>query len=281
MHKVLFVVTLSLILSGCMTYTVGEKGFFTEEGALAYQNEIISKEIDKVKPAEHFGGSLLIPIPSDYSFSSSPYFTGNCYPCMSWNAGLEEFFLTGYYRQYFEGIRRAIEKSQMFDTVDILQKVYKGYAKDHGYRYFLDVNGDGSLELFDLFMGKDKLLRSPPAKSLREGEMLASKGYDDLVNIIESAVKKFENSQSTKNLKRGYNPVVEKLVYNDETRLGKLSIKGRGIRARSWMIAKIGEIISSKNTLLKHGEKPRAGYFKVLDEKIENNIFTIEFEATY
>lgn len=251
--------------SGCVGgnyYNMGKKQFTSKVAAIDYQRQTQNLEIERVEPGEYFGGSLIIHVPTNENLSQLPFVTGNP------NQDLIEYFRM-FYIQDFEGVKNAIVKSKMFDSVATRQmSSYLRYSKNHGYRYLLVNNGDGTWTFYDLYLGKDKNVRFP-------------KGLDNLVYLIEDTISKFEKEKPSKSLSAGYNVVGQSLEYDDKTKRGKLSIHGKGIEARSWMLMKIGQIASSKNILLKSGMQPDAGYFEVLNEKIANNVFTIEFRATY
>ena len=264
MSKIFLLSLISLLITGCITspYILGGKKFQTKESAYTHQKSIMNTQINKIEPGNYFGGSLLIHQPSDDNLTQAPFISGN-------PTDDEKTFFLGFFKNDFNGIKDAINKSHMFDSVNVIQKSsYLRYAKNHGYRYLLVNNGDSTWTLFDVYLDLDKTVRFP-------------KGLDNLIYLIEDTVAKFEIKKSTKSMSAKYKPVRDKLEYNDITRRGTLSIHGKGIEARSWMLTKIGEIASTKNILLKAGEKPKAGYFLILNEKIENNVFTIEFEATY
>jgi hypothetical protein len=74
-------------------------------------------------------------------------------------------------------------------------------------------------------------------------------------------------------------PIEHELVYNEKTGKGSISIKGKGLEARPWIMKKIGEICSSKNIVIQEGTRSEPGYFRVLDEKLQDGKFTIEFEC--
>jgi hypothetical protein len=260
--KISLLIFISCFLNGCMTYHMGGKVFSTKDQAYNYQNNLMQEQVDKIEPATYFGASLLIHMPSDTNLIQAPFVTG--IPTND----QKEYFLV-FYKNDFKGVKTAIEKAHMFDSINLIQRSsYLKFSKTHGYRYLLVNNGDGTWTIFDIYLDLDKTFRFP-------------KGLDNLVYTIEDAISKFENKKSTKIIAKKYKPLNEKLKYNDLTRKGLLSIQGKGIEARSWMLAKIGEIASSKNILLKAGEKPKAGYFNILNESLDNNIFTIEFETIY
>jgi len=74
-------------------------------------------------------------------------------------------------------------------------------------------------------------------------------------------------------------PIEHELVYDEKTQRGHISVKGKGLEARPWMMKKIGEVCSSKNVVIQDGTQPEPGYFRVLDEKLKDGKYTIEFEA--
>jgi hypothetical protein len=112
----------------------------------------------------------------------------------------------------------------------------------------------------------------------------AEKGCDmtgvraDRIPSVEE--RKKANTESSTNLSEKYVPVGDELVYDDATGKGSISVQGKGLEARSWMMEKIGEIASSKNIRIKAGTNPQAGYFRILNETIKDGKYTIEFEIT-
>ncbi len=73
--------------------------------------------------------------------------------------------------------------------------------------------------------------------------------------------------------------IQHELVYDEKSQQGYISIKGKGLEARSWMLKKIEQICSSKNIILEEGKKPEAGYYRLLDETLKDGVYTIKFEA--
>ena len=72
--------------------------------------------------------------------------------------------------------------------------------------------------------------------------------------------------------------VEHELVYDQMTNKGCISVQGKGLEARPWMLKKIGEIASSQNIIIKAGEAPEAGFYRILDEEAKDGKYTIEFE---
>ena len=98
---------------------------------------------------------------------------------------------------------------------------------------------------------------------------------------FSSLIKKIESNsiQAQTTSPKMFVPIEHELVYDEKTKIGHISIKGRGLEARPWMMKKIGEICTSKNIIIQDGTRPEPGYFRVLDEKLQDGKFTIEFEA--
>jgi hypothetical protein len=67
--------------------------------------------------------------------------------------------------------------------------------------------------------------------------------------------------------------------YDPATKMGYISVKGKGPEARAWMLKQIEEICASKNIVIQEGEKPsEPARFRVLNETYVDGKFTIKFE---
>ena len=78
--------------------------------------------------------------------------------------------------------------------------------------------------------------------------------------------------------------VVTHFDYDDATKKGVMSVRtyGRGMDCREWLVKNIGAICSSKNITLQAGsESKKGGYYRILDEKIEEDILTVHFESAW
>ena len=147
------------------------------DGALNYQQRMYQAEIDKVTSQQYFGGSILVVIPSDRQLSQPPFLIGDP------NPALQHYFLKLYKRD-FEAVKSALEKSNMFDNVDVRQiDSYQNYSKKHGYRYLAVSNGDGSWTIHDLYLDLDKVARFP-------------KDFATRINLLESIIVEFEATKS-------------------------------------------------------------------------------------
>lgn len=265
MKKLIMLLAIAaLALTGCMSaYYMEGKGFDSMEEGFAYKWKVrIQPQLDKIVPGEYFGGSLMMHIPSDHNLSRPPYVQGM-------PTGENKRLVIGIYKQDFKGIKAAIEKARLFDSVDMKQESsYLRIARNYGYRYLLVNNGDGTFTIFDMSLDEDKTLRFP-------------KGLDNLAYAIEDAIFKFEKKRPNSELLKGYKPPKEEMTYDDKTRKGSITVHGKGIEARAWMLRKIGEIADSKNVALSTGQEAGGGRFAVLNESISAGKFTIEFETLY
>jgi len=78
--------------------------------------------------------------------------------------------------------------------------------------------------------------------------------------------------------------VITNFDYDDATKKGKISVRtyGRGMDCREWLVKNIGAICSSKNITLRAGsESKKGGRYRILDEKIEEDILTVHFESAW
>jgi hypothetical protein len=87
------------------------------------------------------------------------------------------------------------------------------------------------------------------------------------------------SQETTKSSGSGAVPIDHELVYDEKTKRGYISVKGKGLEARPWMIKQIEAVCSSKNIVIQGGTEPEPAYYRILDEKLQNGKFTIEFEV--
>lgn len=183
----MLVILSSLLLFGCTSYNLDGQTFSTMNGALSYQKMMYKEQIEEVKPRQYFGGSILINVPSDLLLTQPPFVTGNPEP------ELQHYFLT-LYKQDFEAVKYAIEKSNMFDNVNVSQvDSYLSYSTNHGYRYLAVNNGDGSWTIHDLFLGVNRVARFP-------------KNFSQRIDLLENIITEFEATKSSEQLLSGYVP---------------------------------------------------------------------------
>jgi hypothetical protein len=88
-----------------------------------------------------------------------------------------------------------------------------------------------------------------------------------------------KHSQET--TKSGIPPKVPEPIefeYDAETKMGYISVKGKGPEARSWMLKQIEEICASKNIVIQEGATSEPARFKILNETFLDGKFTMKFE---
>lgn len=124
------------------------------------------------------------------------------------------------------------------------------------------------------YLGFRVVLEIPESGSI--GFLSSIKNQD--VNSIQMQTKS-EKIESPNAPPKMFVPIEHELAYNEKTKRGYISVKGKGLEARPWMMKKIGEVCSSKNIVIQDGTQPEPGYFRVLDEKLKDGKYTIEFEA--
>jgi hypothetical protein len=73
-------------------------------------------------------------------------------------------------------------------------------------------------------------------------------------------------------------PTPIEFEYNAETKMGYISVKGKGPEARSWMLKQIEEICASKNIIIQEGTTSEPARFRILSETFLDGKFTIKFE---
>lgn len=94
----------------------------------------------------------------------------------------------------------------------------------------------------------------------------------------------YRDGVSSSNAVKGSRLDVVSYTYDDASGNGSLSarITGDHFKTRQMMIAKIGEISSSKNVALKAGkESLKGGNYELRDESTRDNILTINFKALW
>jgi len=230
------------------------------DGALNYQKMMYQEQIQEVESCQHFGGSILVIVPSDEILTQPPFVTGDP------KSELQHFFLT-LYKQDFEAVKYAIEKSNMFDSVNVSQiDSYQNYSRKLGYRYLAVSNGDGTWTIHDLYLGINKVARFP-------------KAFSNKINLLEEIIAEFEATKNSKQLLSSYIPAKESFHFNEATNKGYLSVRSQGIQTRYWMLHKIAQFTAARKTDSSKKNVLSSHLFSVVDEHIQDGFFTIEFEA--
>ncbi|PKH03261.1 hypothetical protein CXF72_07230 [Psychromonas sp. MB-3u-54] len=259
--KVYMLVILSgSLLFGCTSYNISGKNFSTMDGALGYQKIMYKEQIEAVKSSQYFGGSIFINVPSDSLLTQPPFVTGDPDPA------LRNYFLT-LYKQDFKAVKKAIEKSNMFDSVKVGQVDSSlNYSTKYGYRYLAVSKGDGSWIIHDLFLGVNRVARFP-------------KNFSSRIHLLESIIREFGTIKNAEQLLSEYIPSNETFSFDEATGKGTLSVDGQGIQTRYWMLKKIADLTGAKKLHSGANKHLPEQLFTVLDEQIQDGLFTIKFDT--
>ena len=191
-------------------------------------------------------------------------------------------YLPGDEKRSCEGLKAEIAQLQV-DMARLLPKTDKGLTNALWAVggviaivpfFFMDLKDAEKIEFDAMRRRHNRLLVYAAEKGCDMGGVRAER-------ILSAEERKKTNTESSKNLSEKYVPAEHELVYDDVTRKGYISVQGKGLEARSWMLEKVGEIASTKNIRIQAGTSPEAGYYRVLDEKIQDGKYTIEFEIIH
>ncbi|MBA4137790.1 MAG: hypothetical protein C0518_10780 [Opitutus sp.] len=254
-------------------YSVGGKTFMTVEQALAHQVVIANESLAEMQPGSYFGGSLLVSLPPDNVLISPTFITG---------VETLDDESRRYFRQFFradaEFLVQAFNRSGLFDSVTLTRAVsHWRYAADFGYRYVMVYGGNAGFSLLDM------------AANTETKVSVLGTGLSGLVNGVERALDDLARQARIKSPGEALDkvgvaraaelPMTEEMSYDEQTRRGWVSVKGRGLEARGSVLRRIGEICASKSKLLVPGDLAARGAFKVLDEELKDGVLKVTFEA--
>ena len=142
-----------------------------------------------------------------------------------------------------------------------------------------------------------KKLRSADRNSRRSGADRKLLGFRAVLEIpnsgsikIPASVENIDTNSThvqtgTKSEKAQFSDIPPKVSepvefeYNAETKMGYISVKGKGPEARAWMLKQIGEICASKNIVIQEGTTSEPARFRVLSETFMDGKFTMKFEV--
>ena len=144
--------------------------------------------------------------------------------------------------------------------------------------FFMDLSNADKVEFEAMRKRHNRLLTFAEAKGcdlsgIETQRILSIKEYKRILKEYKSRNPDASNEM----------PVIQaspehELVYDQKTKMGYISVRGKGLEARPWMINQIEEFASFQNILIKTGETPEAGYYRILDEDVEKGKYTIEFK---
>lgn len=258
------------------SFHYGGKEYQSVESVLAAQAAVNTELLEEVQPGSYFGGSLLVSLPPD-NVLLSPTFVQNA---QSLDAEWRRYYRL-FYKADAEFLVQAFTRSGLFDSVTLTRSVsYWRYATDFGYRYVIVHSGFAGFLLLDVAAGTE-------TKVAPLGTGLAG-----LVNGVERALDELARQARAKApgealekagvARVAATPVAEEMQYDERTRQGWISMRGRGLEARGSLLRRIAEICATKNKLLISDEMNAArGAFKVLNEELKDGVFKISFEALY
>jgi hypothetical protein len=250
----------------------GGKSYPTVESVLAAQAAVNTALLDEVQPGSYFGGSLLVSLPPDNVLLSPTFVTG----AESLDADWRRYYRL-FYKSDAEFIVRAFTRSGLFDSVSLTRSVsYWRYATDFGYRYVIVNGGFAGFSLLDVAAGTETKV-TPLGTGLAGLVNGVERALDDLARQARAkapgaALEKVGVARTAEL------PMTEEMSYDEQTRRGWVSVKGRGLEARGSVLRRIAEICASKSKAAPDDPAARGAY-QVLDEELKDGVLKITFEA--
>lgn len=251
--------------------------FNTPDKALACQVEGTQKQLAELVPGQYYGGSLLVVLPPDSVVISPAFLTGS----ETLDAEQKQFF-RDHFRIDAEFMVQAFIRSGLFDSVTLTRSIsHWRYASDFGYRYVFVYGGVTGFTLLDM------------ATNTETKVSILGTGMPGWVNGTERALDELARQARLKGpgaeslekagvARAAALPVAEEMNYDEQTRQGWISMRGRGLDARGSLLRRIAEICATKNKLLVSDDMQAArGAFKVLNEELKDGVLKISFEALY
>jgi hypothetical protein len=257
-------------------YIVAGASFKSAEQLFLSYRGAWNEQLGKVTRGQYYGGSLLLVLPPD-SALISPAFIGAYRP--DFDDDSKRVYRL-WYDENAQTTLEAINKAGLFDSATRTRIVgYWKYASDFGYRYVLAFVGrpDG-MKLADMVTREEVVVS------------YVGEGLPGLMNGIEQALDKLARGQGTTAVAAAPAPIpaappvaaAEEMHYDEQTRRGWVSVRGRGLAAREMILRRIAEICATKNKLLVSDDLAAArGAFKVHDEELKDGVLKVSFEALY
>jgi len=259
-------------------YVLAGTSFSSAEQVFTAYRAAWEEQIKEVERGQYYGGSLLLVLPPDSALMSAAYIAAYR---PDFDADSKRVYQL-WYQEIANTTLAALNKAGCFDSATLTRVVgYRKYAADFGYRYVLVYVGrpDG-MRLVDMVTREEVVV-----KATGEG------GMAGLMNGIELALDGMGRGPVAQAPVTGKpaaetaaaSPrVVEEMHYDEQTRQGWVSVRGRGLEARESVLRRIAEICATKNKLLVSDDLAAArGAFKVLDEELKDGVLRISFEALY
>jgi len=259
-------------LSAKPPYVVAGASYKSAEEVFVHYRAAWEHQLEGVQRGQYYGGSLLLVLPPD-SALISPAFIGAYRP--DFDADSKRVYQL-WFQESANITLAALNKAGCFDSATLTRVVgYRKYAADFGYRYVLVYVGrpDG-MSLVDMVTREEVVVK------------VAGEGLAGTMNGIEQALDGLGRGpvagKPAGEAIAAAPRVVEEMHYDEQTRHGWVSLRGRGLEARDSILRRIAEICATKNKLLVSDDLAAArGAFKVLDEELKDGVLKITFEALY
>jgi hypothetical protein len=257
------------VLAG-VSYASAEQVFTVYRAAWAQQLKAVQRR-------QYYGGSLLLVLPPDSALMSAEFIAAYR---PDFEADAKRVYQL-WYQESANTTLAALNQAGLFDSVTMTRVVgYRRYAADFGYRYALVYVGRPDvLHLLDT-VTREEVIAKP-----------AGEGLAGVMNGVEQALDRLGHAPAVPVATAGKAGseavaapprVAEEMHYDEETRRGWVSVRGRGLEARDSVLRRIAEICATKNKLLISDDLAAArGAFKVLDEELKDGVLKITFEALY
>ncbi len=144
--------------------------------------------------------------------------------------------------------------------------------------FFMDLKNAEKVEFEAMRNRHNRLLTYATAKGCEMSGIKAERilSIEEYKKILKEYKKR--NPESSNETPIIHVSAEHEFVFDKTTQRGYITVQGKGLEARSWMMKKIGEIASSQNILIQAGEKPQDGFYRILDEDVKDGKYTIEFE---
>ncbi len=258
-------------------YVLAGRSFTSAEQVFTTYRAAWEQQLKVVQRGQYYGGSLLLVLPPDSALMSADFI--GAYRA-DFDADTKRVYQL-WFQESANTTLAALNKAGCFDSATLTRVVgYRKYAADFGYRYVLVYVGrpDG-MHLVDMVTREEVVV-----KTTGEGLAGVMNGIEQALDglgrgpVAKPAVADKPAGEAVAAQAR----VVEEMHYDEQTRQGWVSVRGRGLEARDSILRRIAEICATKNKLLVSDDLAAArGAFKVLDEELKDGVLRISFAALY
>lgn len=279
--RILWLVVVTCVTGGGIwakpPYVLAGHSFASAEQVFTTYRAAWEQQLKAVQRGQYYGGSLLLVLPPDSALMSADFI--GAYRA-DFDADTKRVYQL-WFQESANTTLAALNKAGCFDSATLTRVVgYRKYAADFGYRYVLVYVGrpDG-MRLVDMVTREEVVV-----KATGEGLAGVMNGIEQALDglgrgpVAQPAVAAQPAGEAVAAQAR----VVEEMQYDEQTRQGWVSVRGRGLEARDSVLRRIAEICATKNKLLVSDDLAAArGAFKVLDEELKDGVLKITFAALY